>query len=85
MIFIFALFVGALVVAYIHVKIHKEVYVEEGKETLELARHYEEQLNLVSSHYTLGKITDDQYKDLCKAINDNALQYATKKLEELEK
>ena len=58
---------------------------EDPPKTYTYADYVKTQLDNVTSDYKLGMMTKAEYKDLCKTLNDSALQVAEKKIEELEK
>lgn len=54
------------------------------KEPDHIAEQTETNLKTVESYLKLGMITESEYTELCKTINDGALKYATERLEKME-
>ena len=81
---VFLLFVFVIAGALIYWQLQESKEVEIQNSTIELARNFQEQLDLLESHHTLGKITDKEYEDLCREVNDRALQIAMEKLDGIE-
>ena len=81
---VFLLFVFVIAGALIYWQLQEPKEVEIQNSTIELARNFQEQLDLLESHHTLGKITDKEYEDLCREVNDRALQIAMEKLDGIE-
>lgn len=57
---------------------------EEPIDTPTYADKVKAMLDMVTSDLKLGMMTDKEYEDLCRTINDGALAQAETKLKELE-
>lgn len=64
----------------------KKIFVKKPKpqEPDHIAEQTETNLKTVESYLKLGMITESEYTELCKTINDGALKYATERLEKME-
>jgi len=57
----------------------------EPTPTLELADQTQMMLDILKSDLALGKVTEKEYAELCRTVNDGVLEKAEQMLEELER
>ena len=56
----------------------------EVEDTPTIADEIKARLDKLASDHTLGMITDKEYEELCRTINDGALKIAEEKINNLE-
>ena len=78
---IFVVFTGAIL--YALMKKH-DVIEESEEDHIDLSRDFAQQLDLVESQYTLGKISKKTRDELVSVINGNAMKLAEEHLSALE-
>lgn len=54
------------------------------EDTYDLADQIKTQLDILKSDFVLGKLTEGEYRELCKTINDGALKSARERISNIE-